>query len=336
MPIIHFVGIDVSKKTLDISVVTDGQIKSHCQVLNTKKAIQSTVPAMMNKLQATMENTVFCLEHTGMYTMILLRWLTENGAKVWLESPVRISAGAGIVRGKNDKVDSGRIALYAFKNYHCVKLWKAPRPVLEKLAALLSQRTRLIKAKRQLSVAFNEQKKFYQKDVLQTLQQFVDNPIKAIEEQVVAIEKEIRKTIKEDLNLYKLYKILVSINGIGLQTAAYVLVTTNEFLTITDAKKYACYSGVAPFEYSSGTSIRKRSRVSPKANKIAKTLLHLSALNAVRSKGDIQDYYHRKIEEGKNKMSILNAVRNKLIHRIFTCVKQDRLFEKNYSYKKVA
>ena len=227
-------------------------------------------------------------------------------------------------------------ALHAFKNQHCIKLWKAPRRLLEKLTALLTQRARLIKAKKQLSVAFNEQKKFYQKEVLQTLQQFVDKPLKAIEDQMVAIEKEIMSTIKEDSNLYKLYKILVSITGIGLQTAAYVLVTTNEFLTITDPKKYACYSGVVPFDHSSGTSIRKRSRVSPKANKTVKTLLHLSALNAVKSKGDMQDYYHRKIEEGKNKMSILNAVRNKLVHRMFACVKQDRLFEKNYSYKKVS
>ncbi len=268
--------------------------------------------------------------------MILLRWLNESGAKVWLESPARISAGSGIVRGKSDKVDSGRIALYAFKNHDCMKLWKAPKPTLEKLAALLTQRTRLIKAKKQLSVTLNEQKKFYQRDVLQTLQSFVDKPVKAIEAQVAAIEKEIMNTIKEDTTLYRLYKILVSITGIGLQTAAYVLVTTNEFLTITDPKKYACYSGVAPFDYSSGTSIKKRSRVSPKANNTIKTLLHLSALNAVKSKGDMQDYYYRKIEEGKNKMSILNAVRNKLVHRMFACVRQDRSFEKNYSYKKVA
>ncbi len=64
MQIIHFVGIDVSKTTLDISVVMGGQIKSHCQVPNTKKSIHSTISATMNKLQATMENTIFCLEHT--------------------------------------------------------------------------------------------------------------------------------------------------------------------------------------------------------------------------------------------------------------------------------
>ena len=112
MQITHFVGVDVSKNTLDISIVIDGQIKSHCQVPNTKRSIHSTISATMNKLQATMETTIFCLEHTGMYTMILLRWLNESRAKVWLESPARISAGAGIVRGKNDKVDSGRIACF--------------------------------------------------------------------------------------------------------------------------------------------------------------------------------------------------------------------------------
>ncbi|GAL65433.1 hypothetical protein [Jejuia pallidilutea] len=63
-----------------------------------------------------------------------------------------------------------------------------------------------------------------------------------------------------------------------------------------------------------------------------KTLLHMAALSSIRIKGEIQDFYHRKIKEGKNKMSILNAIRNKIVLRVFACVKNNRMYQKNYEY----
>jgi hypothetical protein len=90
---------------------------------------------------------------------------------------------------------------------------------------------------------------------------------------------------------------------------------------------------VVPFEHTSGTSVRGRNRVSHIANKSMKSLLHLAALSTLNTPGEIQDYYNRKITEGKNKMSIINAIRNKLILRIFACIKQNREYENNYCYK---
>lgn len=109
-------------------------------------------------------------------------------------------------------------------------------------------------------------------------------------------------------------------------TAAEVLVTTNEFNTSPDAKKYASYAGVVPCERSSGQR-KGRPRVSPQANKRVKQLVHLAALSAVRYCAELKAYYERKVAEGKNKM----LVRNKLIHRIFACVQQDRKYDKNYA-----
>ena len=130
-----------------------------------------------------------------------------------------------------------------------------------------------------------------------------------------------------------MYQLITSVNGIGFVTASYILVTTNEFINISDPKKYACYSGVVPFEHTSGTSIRGKNRVSQMANKKIKTLLHMAALTAIKMKGEIQDYYLRKVKEGKNKMSILNAIRNKLVLRIFACITQNRVYENNNCYK---
>jgi transposase len=70
------------------------------------------------------------------------------------------------------------------------------------------------------------------------------------------------------------------------------------------------------------------------ANKTIKTLLHLNALSAIQYDTELKAYYERKTEvEKKNKMLVINAVRNKLILRIFACVKQNRKFQKDYQRK---
>lgn len=116
----------------------------------------------------------------------------------------------------------------------------------------------------------------------------------------------------------------------GKVTSWYMITTTNEFKSHRDPRKYACYSGVVPFDHSSGTSIYQRPRVSHMANKKVKQVLHMSALSATIMKGELNDYYQRKVKEGKNKMLVLNNIRNKLIHRIFKCVQENRKYDKIY------
>lgn len=331
----HFIGIDVSKATLDMTVVVAGKPRLHQQISNTTKDIKAAVPKLLKTVSATLEDTLFCMEYTGIYNVPLLNWLQSQCARVWLESGVQIAKSTGVTRGKNDKVDSYRIAMYAFTNRHQARLWKAPKPVLGKLSALLSQRSRLIKAKRQLTTALKEQSLFLDKSIVRILKGNTDKVVTVLKQQIKAIEKEIHLTVNQDENLQRLNKIITSIDGVGFVTSAYVIITTGEFTTITDAKKYACYAGVVPFEQSSGTSYKTKARVSHKANKTVKKLLHLSAMAAIKMKGDLYDYYQRKVAEGKNKMSVVNAIRNKLVLRIFACVKQNRLFEKKYAYSLV-
>ena len=105
-----------------------------------------------------------------------------------------------------------------------------------------------------------------------------------------------------------------------------MIVYTSEFESIKCAKKYACYSGVVPFKNPSRKSILKRAHVSHFANKEAKRLLHLAAMSAVVMKGELQDYHFRKISQGKTKMTALNAVGNKIIHRVFACIKKNEKY----------
>ena len=122
----------------------------------------------------------------------------------------------------------------------------------------------------------------------------------------------------------------MSVPGIGMATATEIVIATNEMKTITEPKKMACHAGVAPFNYQSGSSVRGRPGVSQHARKRLKSLFHLGAMAAIRAKGELQDYYHRKVKEGKNKMLVLNAVRNKLIHRVYAVVARGEKYDKNY------
>ena len=154
--------------------------------------------------------------------------------------------------------------------------------------------------------------------------------MKSIKKDIEKIEKSIQEVIKSDEELSRLFGIITSVAGIGEVTAVGIIVTTNEFKDINDSKKYACYAGVAPFVRESGI-FRGKGRVSTMANKVIKSLLHMASLSAIRYNESIKAYYKRKVAEGKNKMSVLNAVRNKLIHCIFACVNQNRKYEKTYT-----
>ena len=156
------------------------------------------------------------------------------------------------------------------------------------------------------------------------------NTVKQLEKDLKEVEEKMHEIIQEDPTLKRLFTVTTSVGGIGPVTAIAIMITTNEFKNIHKAQQYACYAGIAPFEHASGTSIRGRTKVSHKANKTVKKLLHLAALTAIRYNDDMKNYYDRKVEQGKNKMLVINAVRNKLIHRIFACVKQNRTYEKNY------
>ena len=100
-----------------------------------------------------------------------------------------------------------------------------------------------------------------------------------------------------------------------------------------DWRKLACYCGVAPFKHQSGSSIKGKTKVSHIANKKMKSLLNMAALSAKRNDIEIKEYYERKVEEGKNKMSVLNAIRCKIISRAFAVIERETPFVNIQKFK---
>lgn len=324
-----FIGIDVSKNELDFSVQQGKCFLFHKEIVNDPGAIRSIIKELCLLPDFKLSNAVFCMEHTGIYNNHLLECLYKKKGNICLEAASQIKNSLGNIRGKNDKVDSMRIAEYAYKNRGELRLWEPKREVVQQLANYAATRSRLINVQKQLRTPLKELGSFAKKGIAKQNLAVCSKTLNAIESDLKKVDKAIAEVIAGDPELKRLFVRVTSVCGVGKVTAVQVIVTTNEFKDIKDAQQYACYSGVAPFTDDSG-KVKKKARVSHMANKKVKTLLHLAAMVAIQYNPELKLFYERKISEGKNKMSVINAVRNKLILRIFACVNQDRNYTKNY------
>jgi transposase len=202
---------------------------------------------------------------------------------------------------------------------------------LKKLAELSRLRQRLLGMISQLRVPLVEQKRFGDKVLNRQLQGHCRSTLQALKADLNGVQQALKELIREDAALKALFALVTSIPGIGTVVATEIILATNELQAINDPKKLACHAGVAPFEHSSGSSVRGKTRVNHQARKSLKTMLHMAAMSALQVKGELQDYYLRKVAQGKNKMLVINALRNKLIHRVYAVVKRGEKYNKNYT-----
>jgi len=332
METLYFLGIDVSKKKLDTALTVDGKIFHEVQIENQSQSITTFFKDLKKQL-SSWDRLVVCIEHTGIYGQPLLDVLVKNQIKVCVESALHIKRSQGLMRGKNDQVDAKRIAGYAFRHKENLVFWKPQRHCIQKIKALLVTRERLVMTKVQLEVPTKECSEFIDSSIRKEMIKHSQHSINAIQKDIDRIELAIHHLINTDERLADNCELSTSVPGIGKITALNMIVSTGEFERIREPKKFSCYSGVAPFEHTSGSSIRGKTRVSKMANMTMKRLLHLAAMAAVRSDGELKSYYQRKVAAGKNKMSVLNAVRNKLISRVFACVSTGRRYQKIYQHQ---
>jgi transposase len=324
-----FIGVDVGKQSLDVSVCKAGRVIYYGKMENTPTAIKKGVKQLAKTPELLLSQACWIMEYTGIYTFHLISYLVEQKMEFYVVPAIEVKRSSGLTRGKNDRVDSQRLAQYAMEKYPSLRSYSPPRKVIVELSGLVSLRSRILKSRQALETAMKESGSFMDPSVHKELISLQRSSISGLNKDLKRIELRIKQLIESDDQLHQLMKRITSVDGVGKITAVEVIITTNEFKNIKDPKKFACYSGIAPFEHSSGTSIRGKTRVSHMANKSVKCLLHMAALSSIKMKGEMKTYFERKVMEGKNKMSVLNAVRNKIVLRIFAVVNQNKIYQKS-------
>lgn len=317
-----FVGVDVSKSTLDICLL-NAQESKHLQIKNEAQAINT----FCQRLLEPVKTVIIGLENTGRYGMLLLDVLAGFNFTVYVLNPLHLSKSQGLSRLKTDKADAYKIARFTMRNYQDLQPWKPRLKAVDELAVLLAERRSLVKNLKQIKTKLKELQTCKTLACYKHLEVTNKEAQAFTTKQIKGVERQIRLLIQANEEMLHHLELLKTVRGVGEILAWYMLLKTNNFTTVVDPRKFACHSGVVPFDKSSGTSIKQKPRVSVYADKEMKKLLHLAAISIIRIEGELKEYYIRKVAEGKSKMKVINALRNKIIHRAFAVIRDNRPYQ---------
>lgn len=319
MKIKEIIGIDVSKLTVDVFIHST---KDKACFENTIKGLNQLIKWVFLTSHYSREKVLFVFEHTGIYAEHLTNALSKKQLCYSAISGLAIKKSLGITRGKDDAIDAQRIALYAYRLREELEADQPVDPVIKKMKTLSTLRKRMVRERAGYIASLKEYKRIFKSKDHQFICSVQTRMIKTLDKEIETIELKIKDLINQDVDLKKLYDLILSVKGVGAVTAVSLIVHTHKFNKFKTWRKFASYCGIAPFPYRSGSSIRGRTKVSNLANKEIKTLLNMCALSAIKHNPEMRIYYQKRVELGKHKMSTINIIRNKLVARIFAVVKR--------------
>lgn len=311
-----FVGIDVSKRSFDASVYVKGKTRHH-QFQNSEKGFEALI-AWCEKWEVTKIH--FCMEATGAYWVELATWLQQHGNAVSVVNPACIKrfAQSKLKRTKTDKVDAGVIA--EFCKAMNPTLWEPLPPEIQELQKLVRRYYDLIKMRQQ------ERNRRSSKSLDSTTLESVDRMLNFLDTEIARLERAIEKVYKKHPHLRKKREILLSIPGIGEQTANVILAEVPSPEQFESAKQLAAFAGLSPKEFSSGYSVRGSNRISKMGRSRLRTVLYLPSVTARSCNPVIKSFCERLLANGKAPMKVVTAAMRKLLHIIFGVLKSGKPF----------
>lgn len=319
-----YCGIDISKKTFDTALLIDERYKSHVFSNNT-----DGIKSFHDLIKNFKQEVVFCMEATGIYCVALAKYLHKKGYQVVVINPIKTHAFAKLemLRNKTDPADAQMIARYC--KYLCdnsqfaKNLFKPKSKYYERLQHLV---TRLD----QLSVIHTQENNRLGASMDTITTKLIKSTLKFITNQTQQVKDEIRECQKQDEQLDKQIKLLISIDGIGEKTAWAILAYVGDISMFTSSKQIASHAGLNPMQEKSGTSLNKSS-LSKMGHKRLRKALFMPAMTAVRHNPIMIEFYEKLLSKGKPKKVALCAVMRKLLVISYGVLKSGKEFDANYN-----
>jgi len=304
------VGVDVSKKYIDVCYRQSPGVWAY-------KTINNDLAGYRELVKITGRASHYVMEATGIYHLGLAFYLSKKGIKLTVLNPLIIKRYRQMQLGrvKTDKADSKCIAEYG--ESQPLEIWKGPSELLLKLhqedtllSMLQAQRIQLI----------NQQESLKHQPVRSKLaEKIVKLQLQSLEKEISGLEKSIVEQMeseyKEEMNL------LSSIPGISRRSAALLLIVTRGLKDFESSKQVSSYAGLTPMLSESGSSIRKKGRISKMGSSRLRKQLYMCSWSAIRFNDQCKQMYERMRLAGKPGKVIMVAVMNKLLRQAFGVIK---------------
>lgn len=313
----HFIGCDVSKETLDFGLYlskTDYRKFPHIKVSNTPAGYKEAV-SWLRKQGVKPSEMVVGMEHTGIYSSPFAEWLYGKKYTFTMLHPLAVKTSFCCGRNKTDKVDAQYIADYVYTQREKLSASKPEPAEIKKLRELMNERKIAVKARAMHKNSLNTLTD-------KVIQNRIKQVIKTFDKQIAQIETDILRHIEINADIKRSYDLLFSIKGIGLINAVATIVSTSNFTRFQTARQYAKFCKVSPLEFQSGTSVRGGAHVPKTGHTELKSLLTDAARTAIINDIQLKAYYERKRAEGKTHGCVMNAIKFKLIERMFCVIKR--------------
>ncbi|BDD07918.1 IS110 family transposase [Fulvitalea axinellae] len=333
MPAKYSVGIDIAKEKFQVNFTVLEEtrkttIKGSRQFDNITSGFGDFVRWVEKREKDSEAETVFVMEATGTYHEQLAWFLHNQNRKVCLMLANRAKAlmtGMG-QKSKNDPADAAGLAKIGA--LHELKEWRPVSKSCYKLRGLTRHHESLHSTK----TALNNQKHALRygmiplPDVLKGL----DSVLVAVEKQLKECESSICKLILEDEELARKTKLVTSIKGVGIMTAAILIAETDGFALFRSVRQLVSYAGYNVRENQSGKRSGK-TRITKKGNAHIRRILFLPAFNAVTwDVGNFGQLYRRVYGKTGIKMKAYVAVQSKLLKVIFSLWKNDKVYDSEF------
>jgi transposase len=317
----HPCGIEVSQHTLVVALRADDHDEPLREFPNTPKGHQ----AVLRFLERAGGSVRVAMESTGLYGLDLALCLHQAGIALMVANPraVRHFATALMQRSKNDQLDAEVLREFAARMPFLA--WRPPSAAALKLVAV----ARRLEALTDMLAA--EKNRLHAASLSEALPAIIRRDVqRSIQTQQRAIERltrAVQQFILDDPELARRFQLLLSIPGVGSTSALHLLAELTLLPVAMDVRQWVAYAGLDPREYSSGTSVHKKVRISKAGNHHLRRALYMPALVASQHQPHLAAFYEHLLARGKTKMQALVATMRKLLHAIFGMLKHDQLFD---------
>jgi transposase len=322
-----WVGIDVSKDTLDACLLPAPDGKPRARAFANDAAGHAALGAWADA-QAGGEPLGFCLESTGAYGAALATTLAAAGRHVSVVNPARIKY-AGLMRGqgnKTDKADARLIAEYAARERPTA--WQPAPAEARELQALVRRRDDL------RALAAREKGRLAAPGLSRAVRKSITRTLTFLAKEADRLQQQAEELIAASAALRADQALLRSIPGVGAVTAQALLAELPEPGRFASAPQAAAYAGLAPRQYRSGSSVRKRTRLSKAGNARLRKALYLPTITGIRFNPLLRGLFERLVAAGKARMAAVGACMRKLLMIAYGVLKHRAPFDPSWALKK--
>lgn len=307
--ITNYVGIDISKRWLDLWLRPTGK---HHRCSNDRQGFQQ-IHRWLTSRGCTPQNTILCMEDTGIYGKRLVLAMTQRGWACAVEKTTVLAKVGPEHHRKDDRFDARLLAEYADRFSDQLTVTTPAEPQLDRIQQLYAERRRLVRQR--TSTKTKQTQSAQQPHCPQLLQEAWRQQLALLDRQIATLEKQIQQLVDGHQGLSGYYRLLRGIPGIGQVTAWLWLIIFYGQARL-DPKKIASRFGVAPHSHSSGSSVQGKTRSSGHGASEMRSALTMAARSASTHSSKFITYKQRKLEQGKP----WPVVRNNLVNKLITIV----------------